>query len=223
MHAERIPKAALVPGPVRAAGGSAHRATGGCQARRTQGGGRRRTDRGDGFPPADVAPTLDGRPCPGSARWPPRSGPWLARALRSLQEGAPNIIPPAVRLKDVVSHNGGTLLRDDSGVSADPAISAQGVDSRCLDRDRVHGQLTLVQHRPLGGGTWVGAMQNCVVVCLDRAAHCQYARYWPFMFDCGESWLPHDGARTSSAFRYPDVRRLWNGPRSTWSASTPID
>ena len=92
--AERVPRAAVIPGPVRAAGGSAHRATGGCQVRRTQGGGRRRgTDRGDGVPPADVRRTLDRGPCPAFARWPPRSGPWLARAPRSLQEGAPNIIP----------------------------------------------------------------------------------------------------------------------------------
>lgn len=92
--AERVFRAAVIPGPVWAAGGSAHRATGGCQVRGAQGGGRRRvTDRRDGFPPADVAPTFDGGPCPAFGRWPPRSGRWLARALRSLQEGAPNIIP----------------------------------------------------------------------------------------------------------------------------------
>ena len=50
--AERVPRAAVIPGPVRAAGGSAHRATGGCQVRRAQGGGRRRgTDRGTVFRP----------------------------------------------------------------------------------------------------------------------------------------------------------------------------
>ena len=65
-----------------------------CQIRRARGGRRRRvTDRRDSGPPADVAPTLGGGRYPALVRWPPRSGPWLARALRSLQEGAPNIIP----------------------------------------------------------------------------------------------------------------------------------